>query len=127
MYEEWVENCCDARSDCVLVALKQESVAGFIALNIDEEAKQSLGVRIGGIDLLAVSPSVRGAGIGLKLVKAGVNWLRQRVDRIEVRTQLYNSNALRIYQASGFTIGEPSLSLRPAITFHKWMQDGALA
>ena len=68
--------------------------------------------RRGYVQRIAVDPTQHGAGIGRLLLLDGLRWLRRwRVERAMVNTQLDNSRALRLYEATGFRRERTRLSV----------------
>ena len=62
-----------------------------------------------------VAPEVRGQGCGARLVKAAVDWARERkVRSIHLRVTCGDTAAVRLYQRAGFQpVGDPE-PLRPS-------------
>lgn len=98
LHRRWIRNSCAGRADAVLVAEADGKLSGFVTCRVDKASKT------GNIELIAVDPAARGAGTGRKLVAAALGWFHGRTERIQVRTQLNNSIATRLYQASGFRL-----------------------
>jgi dTDP-4-amino-4,6-dideoxy-D-galactose acyltransferase len=112
MHAEWARNCGKgAMADATLVAREAGArrPVGFIALRHRVYA----GEPTGEINLIAVDARTRGAGIGQALVRAALEWAKQRaVRRMIVRTELPNSASIRMYERCGFRFGEGSLYYR---------------
>ncbi|CAN5452111.1 hypothetical protein BH09PLA1_BH09PLA1_19030 [soil metagenome] len=67
------------------------------------------------IDLLAVTESARGKGIGERLTNAAKGWFAsQRVRRVSVLARARNDPAIRLYKRCGFV---PAMS---EFVFHRW-------
>lgn len=98
LHRRWILNSCAGRADAVLVADAGGVLAGFVTCRVDH------GSKTGNIELIAVDAAQRGAGTGRKLVAAALDWFRGRTERVQVRTQLNNLIATRLYQASGFQL-----------------------
>jgi ribosomal protein S18 acetylase RimI-like enzyme len=108
VHRTWARNCClGTHAKHVLVARKHNEVLGFIALKFQMAGD----VEVGSIELIAISETSRGIGIGRALVQAGCNWLSGTVKYIVVRTELPNIPALRLYEALGFRVLNGSLYL----------------
>jgi len=108
VHRAWARNCClGTHAKHVLVARKRNEVLGFIALKF----QMAGAVEVGSIELIAISETSRGTGIGRALVQAGCNWLYGTVKYVVVRTELPNIPALRLYEAQGFRILNGSLYL----------------
>lgn len=98
LHRRWILNSCAGRADAVLVADIGGALRGFVTCRVDRASKT------GNIELIAVDPTQRGAGIGRNLVAAALHWFDGRVERVQVRTQLNNVVATGLYQASGFRL-----------------------
>jgi len=113
LYSKWVANSLRGLADVVLVARVHEEIAGFITCKlhqINEDCKYGV------IDLVAVSPSYRGKGIGSHLVRSALDWFRPRVPTVYVGTQGANLGAIRLYEKSGFS------HVCSEATLHLWSQ-----
>jgi dTDP-4-amino-4,6-dideoxy-D-galactose acyltransferase len=109
MHADWARNCCiTALADEVLVLRSANGVAGFIAMR--SRSYGDLGVDE--INLIAVDASHRGKGAGRILVEAGRRWSAERHGVVVVRTELPNTQAVRLYEACGFRLGNGSLYFR---------------
>lgn len=60
-------------------------------------------LRVGEVYVVGVSPDAQGQGLGLALTLAGLDYLRQRVDVIELYVDADNIPAVSLYQKLGFT------------------------
>jgi len=98
LHRRWILNSCAGRADAVLVADAGGALAGFVTCRVDPSSKT------GNIELIAVDSAQRGSGTGRKLVAAALDWFQGRTERVQVRTQLNNLIATRLYQASGFRL-----------------------
>ena len=68
--------------------------------------------RRGYVQRIAVDPARHGSGVGRLLLLDGLRWLRRwRVERAMVNTQLDNSRALGLYEATGFRRERTRLSV----------------
>ena len=114
LHSAWARNCClGSHANRVLVARDNHEVLGFIALKFQRAHE----VQLGSIELVAVSETSRGRGLGAILVRQGCEWLSRFTKHVIVRTELPNTAALRMYEAQGFRILNGSLYLsrwRPA-------------
>jgi ribosomal protein S18 acetylase RimI-like enzyme len=107
MYALWVQKIYDAMSGVVLVSLRGEQVAGFIACDRQGD--------VGKIELVGVHSDFQGCGIGNALVKASLGWFcDQNCLKTEVVTQGRNIAALRMYQKAGFRTASATL------LYHRW-------
>jgi ribosomal protein S18 acetylase RimI-like enzyme len=108
LHRRWIKNSCNGRADAVLVCALGDALAGFVTCRVD--AARATGT----IELIAVDPAQRGAGVGRKLMAGAQAWFSSRVQRIHVRTQVNNALAIGLYQACGF-------QLRLGETTYAWM------
>ncbi len=103
MYRTWITNATlRTAATATLVQLDQETqkITGMIALKITP-------TKCGEIVLLAVAPTVRGQGIGSKLVKQALRYfVEQNCRAAEVITQKTNLPACALYQKCGFTLAK---------------------
>jgi ribosomal protein S18 acetylase RimI-like enzyme len=95
-----------SRGDRMLVAADRcggGTVEGFIQL-LDSSPTTI-------IDLVAVTPSAQGRGLGAALVTAAVASGGQQVERVRVGTQIDNAASLRLYARAGFSLVSSSYVL----------------
>jgi len=115
LYGEWARNCClGVTADKVFVAEDDEGLAGFGACKITKGIDRHVDHKIGELELACISPRARGRGLYSSLGCARLNWLRGKVDFVQVATQANNTNALRVWYGLGF---EPICA---QVTFHRW-------
>lgn len=112
LHAAWISNSFRGLADIVLVAELNKKVVGFITCKVDKLSKRKLPLSFGVIDLVAVGKNVQGRGIGQVLVSGALDWFRDKVDIVEVGTQVTNYTALHLYQKVGFKIILASFSLR---------------
>jgi GNAT superfamily N-acetyltransferase len=117
----WIENDVNGRADQVLLIEDHGQVAGFVTLNIDPDSEESLGFKVGEIDLIAVSSEHQGKGLGQFLVRAGLDWLRPKVQYVEARTQLMNHSALNTFTKNQFQLLNTGIFLPSGATLHGWL------
>lgn len=108
-YKTWVINSLNGEiADCVFVYLENGIIKGFITLKIKDDC--------GSIGLFAVDSSIRGKGIGHRLMDAAVNFtLSKGKNIIRVVTQQDNFGACRFYEKYGFK------RMSTNSVFHKWI------
>ena len=81
---------------CLLLAMKDDTVAGCIALG-------RLSETIGEVRTLFVRPSARGSGAGKKLVETALTKAREfNYDCIRLDTLAFMNGAFKLYQGFGF-------------------------
>ncbi len=89
----------------VLVARKGGRVVGYIAVGLDSNMSNAYGFTWGRIISLAVDPDEHGAGIGTRLIQAGLHWLKDSgAEYVEVGTDQNNIAAIRAYEKCGFRV-----------------------
>ncbi|MBI2833247.1 MAG: GNAT family N-acetyltransferase [Acidobacteria bacterium] len=120
LFARWIQNACSGRADQVLVAHAGNQVLGFVSCHIDRQAEALLGFAVGDLNLLGVSAAAQGRGVGLEVLRAGLQWFKPRTRQIEVRTQLTNIPALRLYEKAGFRVTR-GLVTPGGVTFHRWL------
>jgi len=112
LHASWARNCCQGRSDQVLVAKDHNSVAGFITCNVVEPFQ---GFRYGVIELVGVSPKHRGIGLGRRLLDDSLEWFTtHRTQSVYVGTEAENYPAMNLYINGSFRV---TLS---EVTMHWW-------
>lgn len=99
VYKNWTINSCSGRADEVLVAKFENQIVGFIICNI---YRDSLPIKRGVIELIAVKQECQGMGIGSRLIDASLNWFNGKVDFVEIGTQANNCAAINLYSKKGF-------------------------
>lgn len=115
LFPAWVEKCCQGVAAAVLVVERGDEVLGFATLLLNERLAQHTGKRGGVVDFIAVAPEAQGQGIGKRLLAASLKWLCERADYIEVRTELANFPAVRLYRSLGLEL------VSADVGFHRWM------
>ncbi len=108
LHGTWARNCClGKQADHMIVCRCRGKVLGFIALKF----QMAHHVRVGAIELIAISENSRGKGIGRALVQQGCAWLSRFTNYAVVRTELPNTTAVDLYEGQGFHIVNGSLYL----------------
>ena len=100
MYKIWINKSVNDKSATkVFVYRDHKKLGGFVTVDISNS--------VGTIGLIAVDESLRGRGIGAKLVKQVESFLLQsNISELEVTTQLDNNGACEFYKQLGFKIKE---------------------
>lgn len=97
VYRLWITNSVNKQlAEKVLVVKIQNQLAGMITLGVKEGR--------GDIGLLAVNEAYRGLKIGTALVKAALEYFRQRFEYVQVVTQQANLPACKLYESCGFWV-----------------------
>lgn len=111
LYATWIRLECEGKADQVLVAGSVEGAPlGYVSCHYDPESSS------GQIGLFATHESIRGRGVGKRLVGAAFEWFSKKgAQEISVVTQGRNIAAQRLYQGCGFRTAEVQLWL------HKWI------
>jgi dTDP-4-amino-4,6-dideoxy-D-galactose acyltransferase len=108
LFEEWMLRSLDkSHADDVLVIPQGSRMAGMATV-VQKEGYVSIG-------LVAVGEEFRGRGLGEALVRAAIDWCRERgIQQIHVTTQSANQPARRLYQKCGFEVAKTEL------VYHFW-------
>lgn len=86
----------------VFVARQNEQILGMV--NLLYTVSTALGARVALLEDMVVSPSMRGSGIGSRLLEQAIQTARSNgCKRITLLTDLDNKSAQRFYQRHGFT------------------------
>ncbi len=98
--------CIDKEDVVFLVAVLEDETVGFIIVNLNKSLSKAL------IENIFVVPTLRGQGIGSRLVKDAINAVKSnRYQFISVLTPPDDEAAIRTYEAVGFSKGETFLWL----------------
>ena len=109
LYETWIAQSLGGWAQQVLVADVGDGAAGYVSCHLDAEAGR------GSIGLIAVDERARGAGLGVALSRAAVDWCTANgAETMSVVTQGRNTQALRTFERAGFVVDDLGLWL------HKW-------
>jgi ribosomal protein S18 acetylase RimI-like enzyme len=110
MYRTWARRNCDDDAVTVLVADRDDALAGYITYTVQD------GGSTAHIELIAVTAAHRGLGVGSALVRAALAAALGEPDvaTVTVATQARNLDAIRLYERAGMTTVATSMSL------HKW-------
>jgi GNAT superfamily N-acetyltransferase len=111
LYRRWIENACAGFADAVFIARREEAgeAAGLITCTLRDGW--------GHIQLTGVHPDHRRQGVGVAVVRAGLEWAKaQGAAGMRVPTQARNIQAQRLYQQVGF------LTHATTLFYHKWFE-----
>lgn len=112
VHRRWIVDSCAGPAEGVLVACT-DSPLGFTTLRRDPLSQETLGVQIGIIVLVATAAPFRGIGVGRRLTQAALRWfLAHGCHWVEVGTQLANTSASRLYEATGLKLVRSSITFR---------------
>jgi dTDP-4-amino-4,6-dideoxy-D-galactose acyltransferase len=107
LYETWIEKSVNGWAKMVFVAELADQPVGYITCNVTADS--------GEIGLLGCSLEAQGQGLGSQLVKASLDWFREKgATEVTVVTQGRNVRAQRAYQRAGFVTRSVQL------WFHYW-------
>lgn len=106
---EWAANFFRGlRGNQCFVIKEKKNLLGFLISNVNNKK--------GIIDLIAVDKKYRNKGVGKKLITSMINYYRNKINVIEVGTQLNNIESLNFYQKLGFKI----ISHKLTYHYHKY-------
>jgi len=117
LHEAWARNSVSGEAaDAVLLATSEGLIDGFVSVKIDSSSQEALGLRLATIPLVATAIGARGRGTAKRATDAVLAWCSaQKVDLVEVGTQISNVPAARLYQSAGFRTTAISLTYRKII------------
>ena len=110
-YSEWVSKAVQKKydDDC-LIYLNNSQPAAFCTLKYSNKNTAI-------ISLFGVDKKLSGKGIGKKLLRQVINYLKlKKFSKVIVVTQGRNYSAQRLYQSAGF------LTLKTELWYHKWIK-----
>ena len=115
MHREWIRNAVLGRvAEAVFIAETDGTPVGFIAVEMERDASEYFGKRIGHIALIGTDPRYRGRHIALALTHHAFNgWFQsQGADLVRIETQLINVPATRTYENAGFRLVDSAFTMR---------------
>lgn len=112
LYRAWISKSLNQpESEAVLIFRSGGEIQGFISVKRTPKGQ-------GRIELIAVSPKVRGAGLGEKLLVAGENYLSEwGMQSISVATQIANRSAIRLYEKADYRFQNSTFC------YHRWFTE----
>lgn len=113
LYVKWIVNSCKGLADIVFVAEIDEIPVGYITCKVYGELNEKLGTRFGTMGISGVSPSYRRRGAYTSMFNTGLRWLADRVDIVEVGTQIGNYAVQKVWSRLGFKL------IRSQYTLHR--------
>lgn len=107
LHRRSIWNSFRGRAAAFIVA---EEATAFVTCAVSPE-------RVGSIGLLGVSPGSRGRGVGHRLLSDALAWFAStaRAERVEVKTQVTNTSAVRTYERAGFRLARVELTYGCAV------------
>jgi ribosomal protein S18 acetylase RimI-like enzyme len=115
LYERWIEEACKDKDGVVLVAKIDNHAVGFTTCKINYRLNSNSNKSIGTMVLSAVSPEYRQAQVYTSMIQAGLRWFSDKVDIVDLGTQIGNYSVQRAWSRLGFRI------VRSQYTWHKWI------
>ena len=113
----WIRNAFE-RGQPVIVIEDEGEVAGYFALEMPELLTRFLGHTYGGMRSLGLSPASRGKGLGLRIFRGAISYLRSRgATYIDSGYAAKNHISARLHVLTGF------FSAYEDVTLHRWLQD----
>ncbi len=115
-YAQFLLQQLDDLDSIILVAEVHGCVVGYCYAAIEPLSWKELRDTAGFIHDLALEPTARRRGAGAALLKAAVEWFRDRdVARVMLWTSTQNAPARRLFEQAGFraTMTEMTLELAP--------------
>lgn len=122
LYFEWLKNSIldPAQIVFLLERKNNKDLIGFSICVFDPHSEETLGIKIGSIDLIAINKNYRNKGIGQMFIKFILNWFKAKVDKVEIRTQISNLAAIKAFISGGFTEFCSGTMLPSGISLHRW-------
>lgn len=103
IYEAWARALVDGGADVVIVAEEAQRITGFVSVSVDYETRPP--------GLLAVDPKYDGGGVGAMLVRAYLEWFRDRgAAEYRPRTEKNNAGINALYLGLGFEIVDTDIT-----------------
>lgn len=114
LFSQWLEKCANGAGEHIWVAEQDGEVLGFSSCLLSNMLFPYIQKKIGIIDFIVVGPNAQGLGVGKQLLQHTLEWFRDRVDDVELRTMADNLQAIRFYESHGFR------ALSADYHFHLW-------
>lgn len=115
-YASFLGSVLNHEDGCVLVAEHNGEIAGYIYVELEPMSWKELRGPAGFVHDVAVREESRNSGIAELLMRAGIDWLRERgVPRVILWTAAQNDAAQRLFHRLGFrdTMIEMTMDLEP--------------
>ena len=117
VYEEWIRSCVNGWADWIVVAEKDNRIAGYSAWKHPSESDLALGIRLGHYSIAGIHPDFFGHGLFTALTREGLMYLSSRADFAEGPTHEDNHPVIRGYLKLGWTEAGRQRS------YHKWLDE----
>lgn len=93
-FQEWLKNSLLGRAELFIVAEEENRIIGYTTIVVDREARETLGVTIGSVELTGVTPFCRNKGVCLDMIAYSINWaISNHLDILEGVTHVSNAPA----------------------------------
>jgi dTDP-4-amino-4,6-dideoxy-D-galactose acyltransferase len=117
-YETWVKNSCAGYEDMVLAAEAGGEVIGFLTARFLAERRGDIRPECQ-LMLIGIKSGARRKGIGLEMLRSGIDWLVRKggSERVTGVVQAQNTPILRSLERLGFA------SCSAQLFYHKWFTD----
>lgn len=116
LYERWVRSA-HAQKKPILVVEEEGLAVGYFVLDLPAELSACLGCAYGGMRSLGLSAASRGKGLGRRLFRGAVAWLRdQGCDFVDSGYASKNHLSARLHQGAHFN------SVYEEVTMHRWLR-----
>jgi len=104
LYSAWVENSCRGLADKVIVAESDGRPIAFTTCKLNPSTGKFLNKSINSMVLSAVSSASRTRGVYTNMINAGLEWLYDKSDAVEVGTEVGNFPVQKAWTKLGFKI-----------------------
>ena len=104
LYEQWIEEAGKDKDGVVLVAKIDNRAVGFTTCKMNYRLNRYSNKNIGSMILSAVSPEYRQAQVYTSMIQAALRWFSDKVDIVDLGTQIGNYSVLRAWSRLGFKI-----------------------
>jgi dTDP-4-amino-4,6-dideoxy-D-galactose acyltransferase len=117
-YETWIKNSCAGYEDMVLAAEADGEVIGFLTARFLPENREDIRPECQ-LMLIGIKSRSRRKGIGLEMLRSGIDWLVRRggSERVTGVVQAQNTPIVRSLERLGFA------SCSAQLFYHKWFTD----
>jgi len=115
LFEHWIKESCKDKDGMVLVAEIDHRPVGFTTCKIYRHLNSFFNKKVGAMILSAVSPEYRRREVYTSMIHSGLRWFSDKVDIVELGTQISNYSVQRAWSKLGFKI------TRSQYTWHRWI------
>lgn len=118
-YARFLGSVIDSPDGCIFVAAEDDAVVGYVYVALEPLSWKELRGPAGFIHDIAVGEETRRSGIAAELMRAAIEWLRERgAPRVMLWTAVPNEAAQRLFHGLGFreTMLEMTMELSPTLS-----------